>query len=423
METNATLEVNGKHYDMLVGSVSAPSLRTSPQNIDGFFRARTRARRIIPHSKLPINSSVSSLPATTRLVPSAPEIHNPLHATRAVNHTRAHTPQNSRSRVISVDQTTTRTQRLTVHRGQPNHARYRTTQHSQTLRRDAVRTPEQSTHNRLRPSGALQAKVPSDISFKRSAEHIDSDRLIRASSVPKSPLVIHHSTKTAPIVPTLTALTVQPAPSPAVPPIVPPPIPGNDGVPPAPAPAPLPDNKPTDIFEHALANANNFVDLKAHKASYHKKAKTHIASMAIGSLALIVAATFVLYQSSPLLQVKVASVKAGISAHMPDFAAAGFIYNGVRAADDRIIFGFKSQNKSYELTQTSTNFNDADMIQTIGAVNPNGTPIYQVVMAGNTVVYRFNNTNATWVADGNWYTVSGNGALTNQQVAAIVQHV
>jgi hypothetical protein len=107
---------------------------------------------------------------------------------------------------------------------------------------------------------------------------------------------------------------------------------------------------------------------------------------------------------------------------MPNFAAAGFTYSDVHAGDNRLTFGLKGQGGAYQLTQASTNLNDADMIQAIGSTNASGTPAYQVVLAGNTVVYRFNNTSATWVSDGNWYTLSGNSALSDSQVKAVVQH-
>jgi hypothetical protein len=191
-------------------------------------------------------------------------------------------------------------------------------------------------------------------------------------------------------------------------------------------PAPQPDNKPerpVDIFEHALANADHYVDVRSHRAHYQKKARAHVASMLAGSLALIVIATVIAYQNSPVMQLRFASVEAGISTHMPNFAAAGFSYDGVRAGDSKLTFGFRGNAGTYQLTQTNTDLSDADMIQTIGSTDASGAPIYQVVMAGNTMVYRFNNTNATWVSNGKWYTVSGSNALSDQQVKAIVQHV
>lgn len=431
MENTGTIEANERRYDTATGTVldvaSAPLLRSSGRNIDGFFRPRTTTTPRVAPSKH-VQDSIASM------VPSAPEIRKVLSvgskprathssASRSVNHTRAHTPQAAKTRVIHVSHDAASTQQLTVRRGQPNHVHHHATQHSQTLRRDSVPTPKPSTHNLLRPNGHLQHESPSLIAHKQSAENIDIERLARAQNAAKSPLVARHATASPTVLPTFASLAVQqPSPGPTAPPVVPPPTPDNGSLPPA--PAPQTDNKPVDIFTHAIANANNFVDPETHKAHYRKKARTHVVSMLAGSLALIVIATFIAYQNSPAMQLKVASVKAGISAHMPNFAAAGFAYNGVRAGDSRIIFGFRGTGgTTYQLTQTNTDFNDADMIQAIGSANANGTPTYQVVMADGTMVYRFSNTNATWVSDGEWYTVNGRGALTDQQVKSIVQHV
>ena len=73
-------------------------------------------------------------------------------------------------------------------------------------------------------------------------------------------------------------------------------------------------------------------------------------------------------------------------------------------------------------TTLATVFATLANARTIGSTNASGTPAYQVVLAGNTVVYRFNNTSATWVSGGNWYTLSGSSAISDGQVKAIVQH-
>jgi hypothetical protein len=426
MENTATIEVHEERRS----AASAPPVQSGGRTIDGFFRSRTTTvpRGTVP---APASNSIATLATPNSSVPSAPEVRPRTapakHTSRNVNHTQAHTPQIARVRTIEVSHAAAPQQELTVHRGLPNHVRHRAIQRSRTLRRDAVPAPMRSTHNLLSPKSAIPHKVPGLIATKKSADRIDPDRLARASSTARSPLVARHALHGHPIVPTFASLAVQPMPTPAAPPVAPPPTPGNDGVPPAPAPQygnkPASGNGPADMFEHALANANNFVDLQAHKARYRKKARVHVASMLAGSLALIVVATVIAYQNSPAMQLKVATVKAGVNAYMPNFAAAGFRYNGVHAGDSKLTFGFKGTTGAYQLTQTNTNLSDADMIQNIGSTDASGTPIYQIVLAGNTVVYRFSNTNATWVSNGKWYTVSGTNALTNQQVQSIVQHV
>ncbi|HEY4160747.1 MAG TPA: hypothetical protein VGM08_01670 [Candidatus Saccharimonadales bacterium] len=443
METTATIEVNGKRYDAVTGAVlgpaSAPQLRRTGHNIDGFFRPRATAASRHAAVQRQVESSV--VKTTTRLPASASAAlhtkptmrdvlrpakaeakpHQPLTG-RAVNHARAHSPQAAAARNITVSHTVGKAEALTVHRGEPNHVRHHVAQHSRTLRRDAVPTPEFSTHNTLRPQSALQHKVPGFIAFKKSAANVDAERLVRAQTAPKSPLVArHHVAVPTGFAPMFAPLAVQPMPStpPATPAPNDPNNPGNGG---EPVPPPQQGNQPLDMFEAAITRANNFVDIKAHTTRYRQKARLHVASMVGGSLALVIIASFIAYQNSPALQLKVAAYRSGVSTGAPDLATAGFTYNGARAGDGKLTLGLKGPRGTYQLTQTNTNLSDADMIQAVGSTDASGTPVYQTVMAGNTMVYRFNNTNATWVSNGEWYTLSANCPVTDQQIRTIVQH-
>jgi hypothetical protein len=109
---------------------------------------------------------------------------------------------------------------------------------------------------------------------------------------------------------------------------------------------------------------------------------------------------------------------------MPNFAAAGFSFDGIRAGNGKLTYGIKNNTGSdYQLTQANTNLSDYDMIQSISATDATGTPVYTVVKAGTVNVYRFSNTNATWVTNGKWYTVTGTSVLTDTQVKSLVQHI
>jgi hypothetical protein len=236
--------------------------------------------------------------------------------------------------------------------------------------------------------------------------------LARAQSANRSPQISHHANGTShKVQPLFAPLAVQPVP------VKP------EGEVPSTTPSPQPNNKPGDIFEHALANAEHFVDIHAHRAHFKKKARMHVASMAAGTLALLFIAGFAAYQNTPGIQFKVASVQAGVSTHMPNLSAAGFAYNGVKASDGKLTVGFSGASGNYQLTQENTNLSGSDVIQSIGATDASGAPDYQAVQAGGTTVYRFNNTDATWVSGGKWYTVTGTGSLTDNQVRDLVHNI
>lgn len=420
MKSKSTIEVNGKRYDAVTGEVlgvaTAPPLRTNGRNIDGFFRQRTLTTPTIKTP--PVRDSVASLASAPTSAPVVEDGANS-ESRRKVNHAKPHQPQHAAARTIRVAQSPEKSHHLQVRRGNPNHVRRHAVQHSRTLRRDTVPAPQPSTHNALKPKGALQHTAPKAIALKTSAVNINADRLARAQTSTKNPLVAHHGATSRVVAPMFASVAVQPTPT--VPSAVPAPAPNTGDTPTVPPPQPT--NKPTDIFEHALANANNFVDVKSHSTRYKKKVHTHVASMALGSLALIIIASFVAYQNNPGLQFKVASLKAGVSASMPNLAAAGFSFNGVRAGDGKLTVGFKGKGGTFQLTQTDTNMSDSDMIQSVGSTDATGMPTYLAMRAGEVTVYRLSNTNATWVSGGKWYTVSGTGALSNTQVKNLVQHV
>jgi len=245
METTDTIEANGNRHDTVsvavAGVGSAPELRTSGRNIDGFFRPRT----VITSTKTS-QSKADSIASLASAVPSAPEIRTPQMpkqtkplkplANRVTNHTRVHVPQAAKPRVIHVSQEHAKIQVFTVRRGPANHTRRRALQHSRTLRRDAVSAPELSTHNTLKPKGVLQHVVPGLIAFKKSAAAVDPDRLARAQNAPKSALVARHGTPAPSLLPTFAPVAVQPMPTPAT---VPTPMPGNGGTPAVPTPITL----------------------------------------------------------------------------------------------------------------------------------------------------------------------------------------
>jgi len=407
MKSKTTIEVNGRRYDAVTGAVigaaSAPPVRTG-RNIDGFFRSRTTPIKTSVVKTPPVSDhiAVSAAPAPSHRPKPQPN--------RGVNHARAHTPQPAKTAEIRVHSAAQHSQKLTVHHPHtaPNHTKAHTLQHSQTLMRTAVQRPAPSFHKQVATKAALQHSVPSLIVPKKSVASLDAGRLARAQTTSRSPLVAHHASQVHSIQPTFTTLSVQPTPSKA---------------PEAMPPPPMPTNKPTDIFEHALANATGFIDTKAHHAHFKKKARAHVASMAAGTLALLVIAGFAAYQNTPGLQLRVAGMRAGIATSMPNFKAAGFAYNGVKAGDGKVTVGFSGASGNYQLTQQATNLSSSEMIQNIGYTDASGIPDYTVVRAGNTPVYRFSNTAATWVKSGQWYQVNGTGNLTDQQLKTLAQNV
>jgi hypothetical protein len=365
MESKNVIELNGKRYDAVTGTflgtstVSQPPNKTrhSQKNVDGVLRAVPK-----PKPQVPTPEPVAAKPVK----PKTTHI-----AVRAIHSTSNHTVR---------------------HKPQPAH----------TLMRRAVKKPAPGLKKQIHVQAALQHKTPSIISKKTAAQAVEPARLERAQQVPRSTKVMRFHPNAVQAVPVaVVAIPVQEAPQPA----------------PVAAPAPKPSNKPVDMFEQAIANANNFVDTQANKAHFHRKARKHVASMAAGSLALLLLVGFAFYQSSPGLQIKVAGMQAGVtSAGVPNLQAVGYAYNGVKATNGKLVLGFENASGQYNLVQQKTNWSSENMISEVSAIDASGTPNYTTVQAGDNTIYRFDNTSATWVENGTWYQLSGTTTLTDDQV-------
>lgn len=406
MKSKTTIEVNGKQYDAVTGAVVAdgsPIATPRGHNIDGFFRSRTTS---VPTRKSPpVSDSITVLAAPSPRPQKTPA--------RGVNHTKRHTPEAAKTVEVRVKSGVHHSQKLTVRRTPiaPNHTKAVKPQHSQTLMRTAVKPPKPSFYKQAGTQSTLQHAVPSLIVNKKSVVSVDSSRLARAQQTERSPRISHHTAEQpASLLPQFGPLAVQPVP------VKP------EGHEPSTPPAPHPDNKPTDMFEHALANANHFVDIQSQKLHFRKKARRHVASMAAGTLALFVIAGFAFYQNSPGLQFKVASYHAGVATHMPNLSATGFAYEGARAENGKLVVGLSGASGNYRLSQEATNLSAQDLIQNIGATDASGYPDYRSVQSDDVTIYRFSNTDATWVRNGTLYTVNGSGNLTDQQVESLVRN-
>lgn len=187
------------------------------------------------------------------------------------------------------------------------------------------------------------------------------------------------------------------------------------------APEPKRTNNP-DMFVRAIANASHFVDLKEHRTKQRRAAHRHALSMTAGVAALLVIVGFAAYINMPGLQIRIAGIQAGVSAIQPDFEKAGFAYAGVEANDGKRVIGLQANGNTYQLLERSTNWDGKTMIKTVSSIGADGTPNYTELKVGSNTIYRFNDTQATWVKDGTWYHVSGNAALSDTQLTALVQN-
>jgi hypothetical protein len=289
------------------------------------------------------------------------------------------------------------------------HTRRHAPQSAQTLMRRAVTKPKAGLKKQLHVQHELAHTVEHAIPVKHVAAHVDTARAQRAKQVEKDQQV-HRFHGPAQVPVKFGNIAVQAAPqsiSTHEPPVIPATV----------------ASQPADLFEQAIANATHYVDIAAHNTYFKKKARRHAIVMTSGIAVLVALGSFFTYSNTPSLQARMAGVVAGVSTSMPDFAAAGFLYEGVSGHEDRLTYRFRSELASYQLVEQQTNWSGAQMIRQISSVKANGTPNYTELSVGSMTLYKFSDSHATWVKDGIWYQIHGSQPLSDAQFTALVQNI
>lgn len=131
----------------------------------------------------------------------------------------------------------------------------------------------------------------------------------------------------------------------------------------------------------------------------------------------------VLFQNIPKLSVKVAAHRAGIEAVMPGYAPSSFAFAGpVQYKNGQVTIGFASENsqRSYKIEQRATKWT-AENLATLYLSAAGKT--YQTNDVAGRIVYTYDGSNATWINHGVWYIVTGDAALSTDQLLKIASSI
>ena len=288
-----------------------------------------------------------------------------------------------------------------------NPNRHHTPRPASTLMRHAVKKPTSISKRQLHVKHEIQHNAI-EVQSADGKSSLDTARLSRAQQVQKSSAVnrfyaLEHVPVTYAAVPVQQPPTANTAPAPEAPP-------------------PVSTTQFADMFDRAVAQANHYVDIASEKTHFKKKARRHAATMGAGALTLLILAGLTTYMNTPRLQMKVAGVVAGVSTNTPDFQAAGFEYNGVTVHGTKLVYGLKQGNIQYRLIEQPTNWDGQAMIDQIASISADGTPNYRTLSIERQAIYKFNNRHATWVKNGTWYQLHGDGSFTDQQLVALARN-
>ena len=176
-----------------------------------------------------------------------------------------------------------------------------------------------------------------------------------------------------------------------------------------------PEYKP-DFLQSAIDRATSH-EQPPYKLKKNKKKLAKKAFIGIGAMILV---GLVGYQNIDNLQIRMASTKAGFAASLPSYQASGFGVSQIatRAGEVAINFTDKNDvNKNYTLQEKPTKW-DSSALRDNFVISLDKK--YQLLQTSGISVYLYGDNNATWVNDGIWYLITGNGTLSDNQIINLV---
>ncbi len=313
--------------------------------------------------------------------------------------------------IDGVDKTVQTTKKSTTksppsrHAVAPN-ARSHAPQPAKTLRRDILSKPlpaNLSSGKKLRKSSPI--KVPKvSLPTKLSIANIDGRRIQHSKAIPKSTLVSRFSS--SPLSPSPLAFN-PPSPSPLQ-------TVGHVASP------KLQATPKADFLQEAINKATS------HQQPLYKPAKSKrqkvvkrivgVSGLAFGLLILI---GIVGFQNLANLKINSASSKAGFAASLPAYQPSGFSLGDISSNPGQVAVNFISNSdnsRNYTITEKPSNWDSSNLRDILVT---NSDPQFQAVTSNGRTIYLYGLNNATWVSNGVWYTVTGNGSLSYQQLLDI----
>lgn len=138
-----------------------------------------------------------------------------------------------------------------------------------------------------------------------------------------------------------------------------------------------------------------------------------------GIILLVLGALFAVYKFIPSVSVGIAAAQAGVSATYPDFTPDGYrLSQPVTYSDGEVVLEFvsNSNDTSYSINQKRSSWDSSAVLDSI--VTPLVGENYTTTRERGLTLYTYRD-GAAWVNGGVLYIISGNAALSGDQVRRI----
>ena len=173
----------------------------------------------------------------------------------------------------------------------------------------------------------------------------------------------------------------------------------------------------TEIEKHHRAVSSRYK--KQRKARRLHRRLTFIVIIAV----LLVLLAYFIIQLVPAIDVKVASIHAGIPAQLPSYHPIDYAFNEPVKYSNGIVninFKSKSSERTYSVVQQATQWNNQvlrnDYVSTLNEP-------YTTVSSNNQTIYLYGTGQAAWISKGILFQISGSADLPEAQILNIANSI
>lgn len=178
--------------------------------------------------------------------------------------------------------------------------------------------------------------------------------------------------------------------------------------------------KPSQVIkQEAIAEALAKAPTHKTRAKAVRRKQPRALTIASASLALLLLGGYFTYLNMPSLSVRMAAVQSGVSASYPGYHPDGYNIRGLVTYNDSSVnmtFAANGGPQSYSIGQAKSNLDSSAVLENY--VKPKAGGSYIPYSQQGLTIYIFGN-NAAWVNGGILYTINGNAPLSSEQILHI----
>jgi hypothetical protein len=178
--------------------------------------------------------------------------------------------------------------------------------------------------------------------------------------------------------------------------------------------------KPSQVIkQEAIAEALAKAPTHKTRDKAVRRKQPRALTIASASLALLLLGGYFTYLNMPSLSVRMAAVQSGVSASYPGYHPDGYNIRGLVTYNDSSVnmtFAANGGPQSYTIGQTKSNLDSSAVLENY--VKPKAGGSYIPYSQQGLTIYIFGN-DAAWVNGGILYTINGNAPLSSDQILHI----